>query len=274
MYRGEPPKEYYSREWAIAHLEGDSGESKWPILHPDIEGTLVNRHRIMGASSTGKNDDLDVDGFGALDDGGEGGDRLEEGPWLKPSSTLPNGEKCFIEATKSKASNQKKDNYIFGRGELGFGYYHIRTKEACKILFERIDKRIRAKEVDLGWVNFWNCFCLSSASGRAKLGTIQEEINELVEVRGVVAAICRADSPTGVVGLPSNVMKNPARKVVVNKYYDEHTHSWKFPASFYDAGGGCGTTIDGLGMVYANRVGGGGGGGGGFEFEFDFGCGG
>ena len=194
----------------------------WPVISPEVEGTVVNRHRIMGASSTGKTEYFDVDGFGALDDGDDGGDRVEEGPWLKPTSTLPNGEKCFISASvHSKKAKEKQDGYIYGHEELGFGYYHVRTKEAYKILMVRVDKRIRAKESDLGCVNLWNCFCPSSPSARAKQTKLREELNELIEVKGVLGARYRADTPTGVVGLPQEITAVAAR------YYDE-SGNWIF----------------------------------------------
>lgn len=265
MYRGEPPKEYHKTEWVMSHLGCVAEEMKWPVISPEIEGTIANR-RIMGASSTGKSEYFEVDS-GALDDGGEGGDRLEEGPWLLPSSTLPNGEKCFIEAAQSKASNApgttnnpKKDNYIFGREELGYGYYHIRTKEAYKILMVRVDKRIRSKEGDFACARFGTCFCPTLSSARTKQAKIKAELDDLIEVRGILEARYRADSPNGIVGLPQEITANPARKDVVNKYYDEGG-GWIFPIYLYDAGGGCGTAIDGIG--WGGGCGGGGCGGGG-----------
>lgn len=270
MYRGEPPKEYYSNEWAMSHLDGGSDELKWswPVISPEIEGTKVNWPRIMGASSTGNSEYVEV-GFGTLDGGKEGEDRLEEGPWLSPKSILPNGDKCFIEATQSKASNApgtinnpKKDNYIFGRGELGLGYYHIKTKEAYKILMVRVDKRIRNKEGDFACINLWTFCCPTSSKAREKQANIRAELQELAEARGVLEARYRADTPHGIVGLPQDITTNPARKDVVTKYYDEGG-GWIFPIYFYDAGGGCGAAIDGLGLGGGCGTGGGWGGGGG-----------
>jgi len=319
MYRGEPPKEYYSREWAIAHLEGDSGESKWPILHPDIEGTLVNRHRIMGASSTGKNDDLEVVP-GELVVGGGGVDRSEESAWVeaftplpngrKCASTLPNGEKSFIkgrdpripvtpynlyteqmrpklqaknpnaslsqlgtllekswdrapieekkkfQAMVKEESNPKKDGYIYGRGELGTGYYHEQTKEAYKILMVRVDRRIWETEEVLRCANLWTCICPTSHSARSNHTKVRNELSELIEVRGVLEARYRADSPTGIVGLPPDITSNHPE--IRRKYYSDNG-VWIFPHDFYDAGGGCGMVIDGCGEGWGGDFGGGGG---------------
>ena len=85
----------------------------------------------------------------------------------------------------------------------------------------RVDKRIRAKESDLGCVNLWNCFCPSSPSARANQTKLREELNELIEARGVIEARYRADTPTGVVGLPQEITAVAAR------YYDE-SGNWIF----------------------------------------------
>jgi hypothetical protein len=245
MYRGEPPKEFYANEWAISHPEK---ELQWPVISPEVEGTTMASHRIAGASSTGSVDHRIVE-FATLDDGEEGGDKLEDGGWLTPSDTLPSGEKCFIEAaarsrTPGETANPQKDNYVFGSGELGPGYYHVRTKEAYKILARRVDRKIGTKETEASCANLWTCFCPTSSNARKKQTKVREELEELTEVRGVLEARYRANSPSldGVVGLPRD-----AKKDAVRKYYNDDG-GWLFPVVFYDAGGGCGAIIDGLGF--------------------------
>lgn len=229
MYRGEPPKEYYDNMWAIEHCDSESvnGGMKWPVIHPEIEGTEVCGHRMMGASSTGT---------------------VSPPSWLDASDTLPNGDKCFIAAAdKSQIhghnSNQQKDDYIFGKGILGIGYYHISTKQAYEILMTRVGRKISAREADLSFISCWTCICPGGGGCNNKKEEAQAELADLTEIQGVLQARYRADAPLGVVGLPDEVTKNKER---VNRYYDENG-LWLFPVGFYGAGGGCGAEISNLG---------------------------
>lgn len=54
--------------------------------------------------------------------------------WLDPSSSTDKGEPCFIASPDIGV----KQNYVYGRGPLGNGYYHLLTKPAYVNLYGRL----------------------------------------------------------------------------------------------------------------------------------------
>ena len=63
--------------------------------------------------------------------------------WYKPDEYVPygsmKGQPCYIKTEWSMPeSTGTKDGYIWGPGDFGWGYYHLTTKSAYKILYTRI----------------------------------------------------------------------------------------------------------------------------------------
>lgn len=63
-----------------------------------------------------------------------------EGNWPKPPATAPDGNKLFVKSPPAPKGEAKelKDDYVWGPGTYGFGYYHLLTKDAYKILEARL----------------------------------------------------------------------------------------------------------------------------------------
>lgn len=61
--------------------------------------------------------------------------------WLSAKCTHPDGKPAFLAAGAPPNQNEEKDlidDYVWGPGTLGFGYYHLTTKESYKILAARL----------------------------------------------------------------------------------------------------------------------------------------
>ena len=57
--------------------------------------------------------------------------------WVKPDGgRTDKGEPCFI-AGQGKNQPMKED-YVYGAGSLGYGYYHFLTRDSHKILYRRL----------------------------------------------------------------------------------------------------------------------------------------
>lgn len=54
--------------------------------------------------------------------------------WYLPDDTLPNGCPCFVAAISNQGL---RENYVFGSGALGRGYYHVLTKTAHRLIYAR-----------------------------------------------------------------------------------------------------------------------------------------
>ena len=69
--------------------------------------------------------------------------------WYSPKEKGPKGEPCFIPIK----GDERKLNYVFGRGTFGEGYYSLLTKDAYNILYHRM-----MHEVPMG-----TCYCGKAA---------------------------------------------------------------------------------------------------------------
>ncbi|KAL7490732.1 hypothetical protein ACHAWT_000269 [Skeletonema menzelii] len=58
--------------------------------------------------------------------------------WVNPDGgRTAKGEPCFI-AGQGKDQPIMKEHYVYGAGSLGFGYYHLLTRDSYKILYIRL----------------------------------------------------------------------------------------------------------------------------------------
>jgi hypothetical protein len=117
MYRGEPPKAFFSADWRSWQEEWQAGAN----LH------LIGK---MGASSTSPPD-----------------------KWAHHTGTASDGAQAFIATNTSRKDELKtkehRDAYVLGRTANGIGYYHMETRDAHEILHQRVVRRIKRLETDI-----------------------------------------------------------------------------------------------------------------------------
>ncbi len=130
-----------------------------------------------------------------------------QGSWLPPDSTTPSGDKGFIAAqpkTRGSNANPVKQDYVFGTGSKGDGYYHISTQDAQSIMLKRVNGRLKQVK---GEKNVCTCFsvcsCLAVPFGFVTcpllwLGCVKpksEEIEQLEKMKAMLEARSTAASP-------------------------------------------------------------------------------
>jgi len=155
--------------------------------------------------------------------------------WTPVSGTAPDGSPPFImHYSKSKIRgvnrNGFRNNYIFGKGPSGIGYYHISTKEAYKVLLTRIDRHLIKIHNDLSCAKlccFWN---------RPHVKSLKEKAVNMERVRNVVHFRSKAIAPCGTPNDVSDIVRDPA----ANNWYYVVDGEWLFPSEMYACGGGCG----------------------------------
>ena len=167
MYRGEPPKAFFSRDWNSLQ---------------DFGGVGANLHLVgqVGASST-----------------------LPPAKWAKPWEYTSDGQRAFIkEAATHKSqlrSRLRKKDYVLGKTTYGTGYYHLETKEAHEILLTRVVRNVRALESERAMA--MGCCPRSPEWIQGQ----QIKLREMREVRDALARRVAASGPRGnVVGSRSN----------------------------------------------------------------------
>lgn len=57
--------------------------------------------------------------------------------WVAPEGKTAKGEPCFIQGP-GKYQPSMKDDYIYGSGPLGFGWYHLLTRDSYHALHRRL----------------------------------------------------------------------------------------------------------------------------------------
>lgn len=62
--------------------------------------------------------------------------------WLEPLAKLLDGRQAYIFVSKEEGSTTTKQNYVFGKGQYGNGYYHLMTQFAWKILYEKYKHQV------------------------------------------------------------------------------------------------------------------------------------
>mmetsp|Transcript_127522 Transcript_127522/g.190057 ORF Transcript_127522/g.190057 Transcript_127522/m.190057 type:complete len:186 (+) Transcript_127522:138-695(+) len=89
--------------------------------------------------------------------------------WLKCNETTPKGEPCFIKTENKLPAEGFKTAYIWGPGPYSFGYYHLLTKSAHVLIYNRILMNKVHTGADEG---LCDC-CLGSSDPLSKLPTIK-----------------------------------------------------------------------------------------------------
>lgn len=172
MYRGEPPLEFYDSDWdavraaAPGSCDGDAADPSLNIL-------------LAAASiSSGSN----VPSY-----------------WI-PLSALETPDRSRPTFIKGLGySSKQKDNYIYGLGPNGSGYYHIYTKEAYVILLTRLQKREQFAAAEFGSYECQHCLCC--CPGKMTPGQEQEKENlrkryiKIRNTRALVQAQLETDGP-------------------------------------------------------------------------------
>eukprot|EP00563_Minutocellus_polymorphus_P000882 CAMPEP_0181033432 /NCGR_PEP_ID=MMETSP1070-20121207/7251_1 /TAXON_ID=265543 /ORGANISM="Minutocellus polymorphus, Strain NH13" /LENGTH=176 /DNA_ID=CAMNT_0023110853 /DNA_START=145 /DNA_END=675 /DNA_ORIENTATION=+ len=63
---------------------------------------------------------------------------LKRKMWVAPTGKTAKGEPCFIVGDEGSNGGLMKIDYVYGRGVLGLGYYHLLTRDAHAILYKRL----------------------------------------------------------------------------------------------------------------------------------------
>lgn len=100
--------------------------------------------------------------------------------WLNPKDKAPDGKPCFLQTSNSLPAEGIKVGYVWGPGNLGFGYYHLLTQHAHKTLFTRISHRRVNIGPDSGGGGGC-CGCFGEVDPRTKMpsGVSSDDIDDL-----------------------------------------------------------------------------------------------
>ena len=129
---------------------------------------------------------------------------LKRNLWLDSYAQAPGGQPAFIPHPKSTTSVSEplKDDYVFGGGPQGWGYYHLLTRDAYKTL----NVRLRSNAP----VNC--CLCFSSE-------TDKEYYRDYSEVASIVYNRSIASRPDD--ALAAREAINIARGVAQSSYHTD-----------------------------------------------------
>lgn len=98
--------------------------------------------------------------------------------WLMPTEFSPEQKPCFIKGTTANGPPPIMEDYVFGRGPAGEGYYHLLTKESYKSL----DARLTNEGPPVGDC----CLCLKSKAARLEYDAY-DDVKRLVYNRSVAS---------------------------------------------------------------------------------------
>ncbi|KAL3816783.1 hypothetical protein ACHAXA_001521 [Cyclostephanos tholiformis] len=183
MYRGEPPTAFYDTANWNANAGIDAGDRMAidPLVNMSSPPSM-NRHEILvgGSSSAGSN----------IVDGSK---------WPNPS-----GSNLFIAAvsksTKCNVNNNPyRDDYVFGVGSLGLGYYSPQTLDAWKILRLRLTKKACIAKQNVDSFDCSNCLCLGCTPTRSQVQNKDILIKEWISLErklAFVTAKCNCVGPS------------------------------------------------------------------------------
>ena len=238
MYKGEPPKHFYSKEWSSN--EFTSAE----LLYAAAAGVqpFMRFVGIQGATSTNQNATPVVAKATLIDDASTGVNEphatlVEDAPiqgWTLLTETAPDGLPAFEKAqdkstTRGVIANTQKANYVFGKKGDDIGYFHITTKEAYEVLAERVKIMRRKKEGDIAFAQ-----CCKCCVGKAVIEKMEKELEEMKDIQTIATERAKTKGPGDKnVRLPKRLLKD-------KRHFSDDGYIWYFPNSYYVAGGGCG----------------------------------
>ena len=168
MYRGEPPPCFFQPSW----------DAKTAVSVHASPAAMV-----AGSFSSGK--------------------RIGQQKWIHPQKTYGRRIPAFIKAnprSRGTNANEKKHDYVFGKGVQGDGFYSVYTKDAYEILIKRLKKKGADTQQKINDFDCNNCLCWgctpSSREIEAKV-KLEEELRELENMMAYAQARLEADSPVG-----------------------------------------------------------------------------
>ena len=226
MYRGEPPRHYYSPSWEANASQIKTCEFENPI------GPFLHAVGNHGSSSANPGKRSSRSPYGTA--------------WTPLDGIAPDGKPGFVAAADSKTQGQKanpfKSSYVFGRKDKDsdLGYYHITTKESYDILAMRVAEKIGIARCE---INIATCCSLGLCTLGSWMKQMKKDLKDLQDLEAILKARAAEDVPTGNLHLPSHVSSNPT----LRSKYVTSDGSWLFPTFCYESAGGCGAaTVRGI----------------------------
>ena len=190
-------------------------------------------------------------------------------PWKLPSyggMFIPARPKSRV---RNVNSNERMDNFIFGRGSIGDGFYSIETIDAYKILYLRLCKRAAYARSQVDWYDCTHCLCLgctpTSANIREK-AELESQWEELEYMKAFVAARLNGPGPDWNPEM-SKIQQHLSRPIT-DRYRNDTSYAGGcggyYPYFFYTGNycadaGGCGGGTGGCGAGCGGGACGGGG---------------
>ncbi|CAB9500074.1 expressed unknown protein [Seminavis robusta] len=95
---------------------------------------------------------------------------LQMKSWVSPDAMGPNKNPCWISAPRG--TTERKDDYAFGAGKKGWGYYHLLTRDSYTILYARLTNEMPG------------CCCAFSAEARRQMSD-WDDVKTIVYNRSV-----------------------------------------------------------------------------------------
>lgn len=185
MYRGKPFPAYYDVEkWDPITEHHHSSEI--------IDDTTVKMiQAVQGASSMGVT--------------------ASSRPWSNPRT-----QGAFIRGqprstVKNVNNNPIMEHYVFGKGTMGNGYYSFATRDAYKIIYKRLQLRIRYATSQVEWYDCNNCLCVGCIQPTpGQVRKREKLITDLEKLKFMLAFVelkYRAIGPDAVIS-PDQVKRN------------------------------------------------------------------
>lgn len=174
-------------------------------------------------------------------------------PWVDPrnSSAIP---RPFIAAQakstqKGVNSNAKLQDYVFGKGSMGNGYYSLETIDAYKILYVRLKRREAHAKAQLDSFECDRCLCCGGIPTQAQIQEKNRMIEKWEDMRNM-AAFCRAKTkaagPDAAPG-QGEIQKSLAASSSTRNptYTSDRPNSWFYTDAYICTAGACGAGVRG-----------------------------
>eukprot|EP00551_Chaetoceros_affinis_P005432 CAMPEP_0203665918 /NCGR_PEP_ID=MMETSP0090-20130426/3047_1 /ASSEMBLY_ACC=CAM_ASM_001088 /TAXON_ID=426623 /ORGANISM="Chaetoceros affinis, Strain CCMP159" /LENGTH=599 /DNA_ID=CAMNT_0050529639 /DNA_START=65 /DNA_END=1860 /DNA_ORIENTATION=- len=254
MYRGEPPKDFFHGEWVFQQVvEQSQYHLKQDILPEGV--TFAHLIGNVGASSVGTEFNESKLSWKSID---------------SADAFLPANPKS---TTRGVNANEFKQDYVFGNGVKGVGYYHLHTRESYDIILARIQAKQKKLNSDASCAICCIFLIVCAPCGLAMLQNKKEEIAYYADLTKLINLRKNAAGPSIEIPVPAEVVgrvkhydsRNNRMRRNHNKNHDSSTNNYYTDGGYFMYGAGCGYsgvyTDMGGGGVGGEEEGGGGGGG-------------